>query len=646
LPPSAQRFWIASFALLALGCTDADGPGGTPPAGALSGELVVEVADFEHHAETRYLLRPASGEERPLLFARAPAIPPGARVHVWGNDDGEALRVLRIEEEPAAAVQRGALALIDAPQRRNRRWAFVLVDVGGGVNLTRQAAQERVFSLTNPASTAYFYREASYGIQGLEGQVFGPLSYQPVAACDSMGASRALRAMVPAGFDQYLWYFGSRMAGCRWTGTGTLGNAERPARDSWYNGASRCTTLIQEPGHNFGMLHSSAMRCTAGGTPVPFAVPPMANCTHSEYGNPFDPMGSGCFHMNGYQKAHQDWLAGCNIVKATTSGTFTIYPLEKPCNGVQLLQVPMPGPRIYSAVTTGIPERETVLLNYFVELRAPIGLDSQLSGPTVLVTIGGDIKDAARYGGRNWLLDMKPETASRLDSALSVGQTFSDPDARGPKITLVSADASKALVRIQLAGAGPVTAPGQGVCDDMTPFTAPGAESCEAAPPAVRPDGGSGDGGSADAGTSARDGGAGDSARDTAAAPDTPPASADAREAASPDSGLPPDMDSDIGAGGGRAGAGGSPTPRPEAGAAGGVTAGGACACQLGSRGDGGASLPLLFAAVAALVPLRRRRHLTSASRGSATVRTGSTRASGCPWRGTNPGGPPPRATS
>ena len=79
-------------------------------------------------------------------------------------------------------------------------------------------------------------------------------------------------------------------------------------------------------------------------------------CTHSEYGNPFDPMGGGggggsqqmlnrCLHMNGVQKAYQDWLGGCNIVKATTSGRFTIYPLEKTCNGVQVLQVPLPAPR-------------------------------------------------------------------------------------------------------------------------------------------------------------------------------------------------------------------------------------------------------------------------------------------------------------
>ena len=79
-------------------------------------------------------------------------------------------------------------------------------------------------------------------------------------------------------------------------------------------------------------------------------------------------MGGGCYHMNGYQKAYQDWIGGCNVVKATTSGTFTIYPLEKACNGVQLLQVPFPEPR-----TMSIGGQSAALTSYYVELRAPIG---------------------------------------------------------------------------------------------------------------------------------------------------------------------------------------------------------------------------------------------------------------------------------
>ena len=83
--------------------------------------------------------------------------------------------------------------------------------------------------------------------------------------------------------------------GCDWAGIAELGTAERPQRNSWYNSFHSCAILVQEPGHNFGMVHSSAMRCTRDGQPVPIAWPGQggAQCKHVEYGNPFDPMGGG-----------------------------------------------------------------------------------------------------------------------------------------------------------------------------------------------------------------------------------------------------------------------------------------------------------------------------------------------------------------
>ena len=82
--------------------------------------------------------------------------------------------------------------------------------------------------------------------------------------------------------------------------------------------------MIQEPGHNFGMQHSSSMDCGSAS----FHDTPQGNCTHSEYGDPFDPMGGGCRHMNAWQKAYQGWSQGCNMVRVQSSGTFTLLPLE------------------------------------------------------------------------------------------------------------------------------------------------------------------------------------------------------------------------------------------------------------------------------------------------------------------------------
>jgi hypothetical protein len=192
---------------------------------------------------------------------------------------------------------------------------------------------------------------------------------------------------------------------------GQPGTSDRPQRDSWYNASSGCVVLAQEPGHNFGMVHSSSLSCNQGGSKVPLALPGNGTCTHSEYGNSFDPMGGGCFHMDGFQKAYQDWLTGCNVVKVTSSGTFTIFPLEQACNGVQLLQIPFGGARTY--MFTNGPTSS--VSNYYLELRAPIGIDAMLT-PRVFVTIGGNIAEARGRGGRNWLLDMAPDTATKADA--------------------------------------------------------------------------------------------------------------------------------------------------------------------------------------------------------------------------------------
>jgi hypothetical protein len=121
---------------------------------------------------------------------------------------------------------------------------------------------------------------------------------------------------------------------------------------------------------------------------------------HIEYGNPYDPMGGGdCYHMNGIQKAYQDWMGGCNVIKATESGTFTIYPLASACDGPQLLQIPFPQPRRFGNAGN--------LTGYYLELRAPYGRDRRFS-PRVLVMVANDVREAKYTGNNNWLIDMTP----------------------------------------------------------------------------------------------------------------------------------------------------------------------------------------------------------------------------------------------
>jgi MYXO-CTERM domain-containing protein len=495
--------------LLVVGAACGAEPAAEEP-GGVTGELVVHVFSAGERTALVHMLRLADGGQRELRFgATTPELTSGETLRVFGADDGKVVQVARFERLGMAGgsldVEWQQHALIDGIKKPAKRWAFVLVDTGSGVNLSAATAREKLFS-DKPDSIRSYYREVSYGLQDLSGDVLGPYTITPPAGglCDNFtSVAQQLLPMISGTYNQYLWYLGSRITGCAWEGVAQLGKAAAPTKHSFYNASSQCVVMVQEPGHNFGMVHSSSLRCLRGGVPASMiADASEGECTHSEYGNPFDPMGGGsgtqqslnrCYHMNGVQKAYQDWLGGCNIVKATTSGTYTLYPLEKPCDGLQLLQVPLVSARtLQFPPSAGSTLQNGLISSYYVELRAPVGLDTGLQTPRVYIVAAGDLRDAQARGNPNWLIDTAPETSTLNDAALAVGKTFTDPAAGGPKITLVSADATKAVIQLQLStGGGVPTSPGQGVCGDDSPFFAPGPQTCnDPVSAATTPDGG------------------------------------------------------------------------------------------------------------------------------------------------------------
>jgi hypothetical protein len=267
---------------------------------------------------------------------------------------------------------------------------------------------------------------------------------------------------------------GSRVSACSWTGLASSGSPDRPARDTWYNGSTNCVVLVQEPGHNFGMKHSSSMKC--GG--VVFHDVPMGNCVHSEYGDPYDPMGRACRHMNSYQKAYEGWFGGCNVVDVTSTGTFTLLPIELACNGVQALQIPMPKARPFYRSGGGGTATTINLTHYYVEMRASQGFDRGLT-PQVQIRVSGDIRLRTQGGINTWILDNNPATTAF--EGLVAGGSFTDPEGT-VKITVEAIDSTKATVRVDIEG-------GMGApkCLDGTTLEAPGpgAESCAPAPVAA-----------------------------------------------------------------------------------------------------------------------------------------------------------------
>ncbi len=587
----ATRLLLALAGAIGIAACTAELPSADqpdPPApGALRGELVLYTLSFDDgSSDEQYFLRVEGSErdERRLYLTRDPDLPPGSVVDVWGAAIGEGLEVSRIERVKTndEAVEQVARALINAPPQRPRSFAFVLVDVGGGVNLTVEEANRRLFSnvpMMGNASVRQYFNEASYGRQDVTGQVFGPFPFT-MTGCGTRAMATALKPMIPGTFDHYLWYMGSRVEACGWTGLASGGTAARPSKDTWYNASASCGVLIQEPGHNFGMRHSSAITCMAGA--VPFLDVVQDVCTHSEYGDSFDPMGrGGCRHMNSFQKTYVGWLGKCNMAEVTSSGTYTLLPIELPCDGIQSLQVPMGKTRPFFRSGGGGGSGITELTHYYLELRAPHGIDRTLQ-PQVQVRVSNDTRGATQRPTHTWYLDMG---AAMGQQGLLAGASYSDP-AGGITFTVESLDARQATVRIEIPGSTPGAA--ARCLDDSTVMApGPGPESCAAGPFTIN--------GAPPAAVPTTDGGAGAT---------SPPPSGAGGAGGAPAPMRPPVPPTPSGQGTG--GAGGTapptePTETPEP-----IPAG--CDCRVGSGGGASASVSLVVLGLALLGIGRRRR--------------------------------------
>jgi hypothetical protein len=488
------------LALGILGCSDAQSaPVGAPPSDSVAtvqeGEFVTYVADYEDgHSERYHALRQADGSEVRLAFDTPATLVTGDHVRLRGAALAEGFRVTDYElmTRPQIAPQtvESTPTTYPAPPSPDT-YALVMVDLGSGVDIDAGTGQKNVFS-TTPAdkSFASYYYESSYGKYSINGAVVGPFSYS-MTTCNTTGMFQTIEAAntaALAGYNHLIYYF-SRTSLCTFGGLGEEGSQSKPAKRTWINGSQNgnigCTVLMQEPGHNLGLMHANTMTC---GT-ASFSTTPMTSCTITEYGNTMTTMGSFCRQNNGYEKWYEQWLTGCNGVRVTSSGTFNLVPLGQSCPGaVQVLQIPMP-----ATLTVNDPQATTTtvnLKNYYVELRTATGtFDAYstagrgggagggvtFSGPTVDVYVSDDVRAGTSTGrgggGQNsvWteLLNMTPGSTP-FTGLTAAGQSFTDP-AGGPTITLQSISATGAIVGVTVpSGTGGPT------CIDGTMLTGSG----------------------------------------------------------------------------------------------------------------------------------------------------------------------------
>lgn len=462
-PLVLPRFGIAGFAAFFVLVPACEAPDTGDPASfrgaeaphGLVGTYSMRIADlFDGTSRVSHHLRVGEGLDETIYELRLSDVPPGlevgATVRIHGSEVDEGI----VAVDDVESIAPPPVPNIDPTGRSPRRVAFVMVHFPGtSPNLSVTEARTKVFQ--GPDSTNVYYGEISFGGESITGDVFGSYEVPEPDGCGQESiALSARRAMQQDGinvglYEQIMYYFPRR--NCEWSGLASVGSPDEPARDSWYNGSSGCVVLAQELGHNYGMMHSKSYTCTdEGGQEVQYGP----DCDFSEYGDPFDPMGGGCYHMNVYQKGFMGWLENCNSVTATSNARFNVVPTELPCDGIQALRVPLDG--------------DDEGRFYYLEYRRPLGEYDRSLSSGVLVHVGPEyVPWGSGWGPDPYILDVTPDSRNsgdHRDAILNAGDEFVDYLDR-VTIRIVEELPTHAVVEVEFPDGGDGVAP---VCMDDT----------------------------------------------------------------------------------------------------------------------------------------------------------------------------------
>ncbi len=405
---------------------------------------IIHFDDFPNNKSTdTYFLKEGSGKRITLRFAQNYDIPllPRAKVKVKG---------FRIDDEMIVVHSSGSdVQILSQPDKvlgvatpTIKKVAVILFNFQDYAiqPISPQRAKEVTFINTPPNKSAKsYFKEVSFDAWSLEGKldiqgdVFGwyTIPFNKSSSCSysewsNAAKEEAIKAGVDlSGYDNYIFSFPAT-PGCpsvAWTSLG--GNT------SWVVSEFYGPHYVShELGHNFGLHHANAYNCiNESGIRVTIDEP--SNCTSYEYGDPFDVMAGSTNHFNNVKKGDIGFLEASNTQTITTSGTYSIAPIEKNTSDVQSLRIEY-SPGIF----------------YYLEYRQPFGLYDNflISDPVVN---GISIRKAFDYRYFQWsyLLDNTPETSSYIDSALSVGKTFLD-QLRNITVTTKTISPSNATVDV------------------------------------------------------------------------------------------------------------------------------------------------------------------------------------------------------
>jgi PKD repeat protein len=431
---------LAAGALVVLLVSSTGTAAGLPskPAMSIEGRLQAFVEDdFTSRASrTAYRLATDEGEIFTLEFRNAPRaadLRPGSRIRVDGVAENGRLFVDQVERvaSPQPLEKQLAASSYTTGPKKVLLIRFNFLD-DTSQPYSDATATNVLFGASG--SVAAFYKEVSFGLTTQTGAITPwvtvamnkPTTCDPFTPANMADALAKSHGFDPATYDFPVYVFPH--IPCGWAGLAFVG-----APGAYINQALSTYVVGHEVGHNYGLEHAHSLRC---GSVSIAATPP---CVQSEYGDPFDIMGSGTRHFNAFQKDQLQWLPGTGDEATFASGSanFTINPIESAA-GLRAVQIPT-----------------SVNRTYWIEYRQQAsgfdaGLPANVTGGA-LIHIGPSVD----YGTD--LLDMTPATNTFSDAALDVGQTFIDPDAN-LEISTVSQSGQTLTVHVQFGIAPPTAA--------------------------------------------------------------------------------------------------------------------------------------------------------------------------------------------
>ncbi|MGE9296639.1 MAG: PKD domain-containing protein, partial [Puniceicoccales bacterium] len=193
-----------------------------------------------------------------------------------------------------------------------------------------------------------------------------------------------------------------------WIGLGTVGGSRH-----WINGNQDAEVYVHEFGHNYGLRHASSWDANNGSVIPP---PSQANSStyHSEYGDIFDVMGNGPVDgdYSAFGKRRLNWITSSHVREIKTAGRHTVR--------INRFDHPSSDNNTTLAVRVLYGQSEP----YWIAHRRAFTSNDSLSNGAHIVW------EYETTRGR--LLDMTPDSSvsdyyDKVDSALPIGQTFTDP---------------------------------------------------------------------------------------------------------------------------------------------------------------------------------------------------------------------------